>query len=122
MIPLKDDTPRYSTPYVNYFLMALNTLIFLCMWLGVPAPAQQVVNVFGFQPYRVTALISGSHAVSAELAFIPILTAMFMHASWLHLISNMWVLYIFGDNIEDHLGHFGYLVFYLLSGIAAAVV
>ncbi|MGZ4821744.1 MAG: rhomboid family intramembrane serine protease [Terriglobales bacterium] len=122
MIPLKDDTPRYSTPYVNYFLMALNTLIFLCMWLGVPAPAQQVVNVFGFQPYRVTALISGSHAVSAELAFIPILTAMFMHASWLHLISNMWVLYIFGDNIEDHLGHFGYLVFYLLSGLAAALV
>ncbi|MGZ4813384.1 MAG: rhomboid family intramembrane serine protease, partial [Terriglobales bacterium] len=94
----------------------------LCLGRGGRAPAQQVVNVFGFQPYRVTALISGSHAVSAELAFIPILTAMFMHASWLHLISNMWVLYIFGDNIEDHLGHFGYLVFYLLSGLAAALV
>jgi rhomboid family protein len=92
------------------------------MGLGAPPPTQQVVNVFGFQPYRVTALIRGSHAVSAELAFIPILTAMFMHASWLHLISNMWVLYIFGDNIEDHLGHFGYLVFYLLSGLAASLV
>ena len=121
MIPLKDDTPRYSTPYVNYFLLALNTLVFLCMWLGVPAPAQQVVNVFGFQPYRVTALISGSHSVTAAMAFVPVLTAMFMHASWLHLISNMWVLYIFGDNVEDHLGHFGYLVFYLLSGVAATL-
>jgi membrane associated rhomboid family serine protease len=122
MIPLKDDTPRYSTPYVNYFLLALNTVVFLCMWVGIPAPAQVVVNVFGFQPYRVTALISGSHAVNAEMAFIPVLTAMFMHASWLHLISNMWVLYIFGDNVEDHLGHFGYLVFYLLSGVAAALL
>ncbi len=122
MIPLKDDTPRYSTPYVNYFLLALNTVVFLCMWVGIPAPAQVLVNVFGFQPYRVTALISGSHAVNAEMAFIPVLTAMFMHASWLHLISNMWVLYIFGDNVEDHLGHFGYLVFYLLSGVAAMVM
>jgi len=122
MIPLKDDAPRYITPYVNYFLLALNTLVFLCMWLGVPAPAQQVVNYFGYQPFRVTALIRGSHAVNAEIAFIPVLTSMFMHASWLHLISNMWVLYIFGDNIEDHLGHFGYLVFYLLSGIAATLV
>lgn len=122
MIPLKDDTPRYSTPYVNYFLLALNTLVFLCMWLGVPAPAQQVVNVFGFHPYRVTALISGSPSVTAAMAFIPVLTAMFIHASWLHLISNMWVLYIFGDNVEDHLGHFGYLVFYLLSGVAAMLV
>jgi len=122
MIPLKDDAPRYITPYVNYFLLALNTLVFLCMWLGVPAPAQQVVNVFGFRPYRVTALISGSHSVTAALAFVPVLTAMFMHASWLHLISNMWVLYIFGDNVEDHLGHFGYLVFYLLSGVAATLV
>jgi membrane associated rhomboid family serine protease len=122
MIPLKDDTPRYSTPYVNYFLLALNTLVFLCMWLGVPAPAQQVVNVFGFHPYRVTALIGGSHSMTAAMAFIPVLTAMFIHASWLHLISNMWVLYIFGDNVEDHLGHFGYLVFYLLSGVAAMLV
>ncbi len=120
MIPIRDDAPRYGTPYVNYFLLALNTLVFLAMWLGVPAPAQQVVNVFGFHPYRVTALLRGSHAINPQMAFIPILTAMFMHASWLHLISNMWVLYIFGDNIEDHIGHFGYLLFYLLAGLAAA--
>jgi membrane associated rhomboid family serine protease len=122
MIPLKDDAPRFLTPYINYFLLILNVLVFFCMWIGVPAPAQQVVNYFGFQPYRVTSLLSGSDAVSAEMALIPVLTAMFMHASWLHLISNMWVLYIFGDNIEGHLGHFGYLVFYLLAGVAATVL
>jgi membrane associated rhomboid family serine protease len=122
MIPLRDDAPKFGTPYVNYFLLALNVLVFLCMWVGVPAPAQQVVNIVGFQPYRVTSLLRGSHAVNAEMAFISIFTAMFMHASWLHLISNMWVLYIFGDNVEDHLGHFGYLVFYLLSGVAATLV
>ncbi len=122
MIPLKDDAPRYSTPWVNYFLLALNTLIFLCMWLGVPAPAQQLVNVFGFHPVRVTAFLRGSHSVNAAMAFIPVLTAMFMHASWLHLISNMWVLYIFGDNVEDHLGHFGYLLFYLGAGVAATLL
>lgn len=121
MIPLKDDAPRYRTPYVNYFLLALNTLVFLCMWVGVPAPAQTIVNIFGFQPYRLSALLRGVPAVNAEMAFLPILTAMFMHASWLHLISNMWVLYIFGDNVEDYLGHFGYLVFYLLSGLAASL-
>jgi len=53
--------------------------------------------------------------------FLPILTSMFLHASWLHIIGNMWVLWIFGDNIEDYLGHFSYLLFYLASGVAAAV-
>jgi membrane associated rhomboid family serine protease len=122
MIPLKDDAPRFSTPYVNYFILGLNVVVFLCMWIGIPAPAQVVVNIFGFEPYRLTALMRGSPSISVDLAIVPIFTAMFMHASWLHLISNMWVLYIFGDNVEDHLGHFGYLVFYLLSGIAAMLL
>src|SRR6185312_14870003 len=52
---------------------------------------------------------------------VPLLTSMFLHASWLHLIGNMWVLYIFGDNIEDYLGHFPYLIFYLLTGVAATL-
>ena len=130
MIPLKDDTPRFSTPYVTYFLIALNTVIFLAMWLGVPAPAQQVVNVFGFIPVKITALLEGAHyinvrgaliPVNAQTAFVPIFTAMFLHGGWLHLIGNMWVLWIFGDNIEDYLGHFAYLIFYLLCGVIAAI-
>ncbi len=122
MIPIRDDAPRYSTPYVNYFLLALNVVVFLAMWLGIPAPAQQVVNVFGFRPVWLTSLVIGHQSTVGLAGIITIFTAMFMHASWLHLIGNMWVLYIFGDNIEDYVGHFSYLVFYFVAGIAAALL
>src|SRR6185312_631601 len=98
MIPIRDDAPRYSTPYVNYFLLAMNVAVFLLMWIGVPAPAQSVVNVFGFQPVRLTALIIGHNGSAGTVGLITMFTAMFLHASWLHLIGNMCVLYIFGDN------------------------
>ncbi len=122
MIPIRDDAPRYSTPYVNYFLLALNVLVFLAMWIGVPAPAQQVVNVFGFRPVRLTALVVGHNPAVGVAGIVTIFTSMFMHAGWLHLIGNMWVLYSFGDNIEDYLGHFPYLLFYLVSGVAGTLL
>jgi membrane associated rhomboid family serine protease len=122
MIPLKDDTPRFRMPYITYFLVALNTVIFLYELLGFgPHARTQFMFQFGMVPARITALVSGMPHLSAETALLPILTSMFLHASWLHLIGNMWVLWIFGDNIEDYLGHFLYIVFYLLSGLAAAV-
>ncbi len=122
MIPLKDDTPRFSTPYITYFLIALNTLIFLYEMLAFgPHARNQLMFQFGMVPARITGLMSGVPHASAGTALLPILTSMFLHASWLHLIGNMWVLWIFGDNIEDYLGHFVYIVFYLLSGLAAAV-
>jgi membrane associated rhomboid family serine protease len=122
MIPLKDDTPRFSTPYVTYFLIALNTVIFLYEVAGFgPHARNQLMFQFGIVPARVTGLMSGAPHVSAGTALLPILTSMFLHASWLHLIGNMWVLWIFGDNIEDYLGHFVYIVFYLVSGLAAAL-
>lgn len=122
MIPIRDDAPRYTTPYVNYFLLALNVAVFLLMWIGVPAPAQAVVNVFGFRPVRLTAFVVGHNSTAGTAGLITMFTSMFLHASWLHLIGNMWVLYIFGDNIEDYLGHFPYLLFYLAAGIAAGLL
>ncbi|MGE5724645.1 MAG: rhomboid family intramembrane serine protease [Acidobacteriota bacterium] len=122
MIPLKDDTPRFSTPYITYFLIALNTVIFLYEMLGFgPRARNQLMFEFGMVPARITGLAGGTHHISAGTALLPILTSMFLHASWLHLIGNMWVLWIFGDNIEDYLGHFLYIVLYLLSGLAAAI-
>jgi hypothetical protein len=124
MIPLKDDQPRYSTPYVNYFLIALNTVIFI-MELMIGSRGQSRLNdlmfTFGMVPAQVTSALGGHGPAGLAGAFIPILTSMFLHASWLHIIGNMWVLYIFGDNIEDYLGHFPYLIFYLVAGFAAAV-
>ena len=121
MIPIRDDTPRFSTPYVSYFLIALNTLVFLFELALGPETRNEFMFQFGVMPAHITGLLSGMSRVSAPAALLPVFTSMFLHASWLHLIANMWVLWIFGDNIEDYLGHFRYILFYLFSGIAAAV-
>jgi membrane associated rhomboid family serine protease len=122
MIPLRDDAPRYGTPYVNYFLLVLNILVFLYE-VALPGRTRELlVFEFGLIPSKVTALFSSAHVMPPEVALVPILTSMFHHASILHVLSNMWVLYIFGDNIESYLGHFKYLIFYLLAGVAASLV
>jgi membrane associated rhomboid family serine protease len=121
MIPIRDDTPRFSTPYVTYFLVALNTLMFLFELALGPESRNQFMFQFGVMPAHITGLLERMPTVSPAAALLPVFTSMFLHASWLHLIANMWVLWIFGDNIEDYLGHFRYLAFYLLCGVAAAV-
>ena len=105
MIPIKDDAPRYSTPYVNYFLVGLNVLVFLFEVMLPPGSREQFLFQFGVMPGRITALLHGTPGVHADMALVPVFTSMFLHASWLHLIGNMWFLWIFGDNVEDHLGH-----------------
>jgi membrane associated rhomboid family serine protease len=121
MFPLYDDAPRYSTPYINYFLLALNVLVFLFEVTLPPGTRQQFMFAFGTMPANITGFLHGYHGVNAVGAFVPLLTSMFVHASWGHLVFNMWALYIFGDNVEDYLGHFRYLLFYLLSGLAASL-
>jgi membrane associated rhomboid family serine protease len=124
MIPLRDDQPCFSTPFVTYFLIALNVLVFL-FELSVGAQSHRQLNLlmyqFGVVPSHEVGLLVGIPAFSPGAAFLPILTSMFLHASWGHVIGNMWFLYIFGDNVEDYMGHFKYLVFYLLSGVAASL-
>lgn len=125
MIPIRDDTPRFSTPVVTYFIIALNTVVWLYEWLvqvQSPAALEAFVYQFGVVPRQEIAIASGGAHVSPAIAVIPIITSMFLHGSWLHVIGNMWFLWIFGDNIEDYLGHFKYLLFYLLSGISASVL
>jgi membrane associated rhomboid family serine protease len=122
MIPIRDDTPRYTTPYVNYLLIALNTLVFLFEVSLNPQNRQVFVYQFGVEPVRVLSAFGLAHVYASQPSVMPLLTSMFLHASWLHLIGNMWVLWIFGDNIEDYLGHFSYLVFYLVSGLAASLL
>lgn len=123
MIPLRDDAPRYGTPYVTYFLIALNLLVFVFELALGTAERYALIYQFGILPAHITGLFSGSSPnISFLGAALPILTSMFLHASWLHVIFNMWALWIFGDNVEDHLGHLSYLGFYLASGIIAAIV
>jgi membrane associated rhomboid family serine protease len=120
MIPIRDDQPRFSVPYLTYFLIGLNLLIFLFEAMLSPASLETLVHQFGLIPVHVTRLLSGAGRANPAGTLLPLLTSMFLHASWSHVIGNMWFLWIFGDNIEDYLGHFKYLLFYLLSGFAAA--
>ncbi len=119
MIPLRDDNPIRTRPVVTVALIALCTLAFLWQLTLPPAAEQQAVYLFGFIP----AVLFGNARLEGQ--WIPagatIVTAMFLHGGWLHLIGNMLYLWIFGDNIEDRLGRRRFVAFYLLCGTLAAL-
>jgi membrane associated rhomboid family serine protease len=119
MLPLKDDQPRYSTPYITWFLIGLNILIYLFQATLDPPSSVLFAKEFGEVPAHLAAFLAGSHRYSLPQVVLPFFTSMFLHGSWAHVIGNMWFLYIFGDNVEDYLGHFKFLVFYLTSGLIA---
>jgi membrane associated rhomboid family serine protease len=119
MFPIKDDQPRYSTPYVNGFLIVLNILIYLFQSTLDPRSYELFARQFGVVPSHFLAFLAESPRYPLPAIIIPFFTSMFVHAGWMHVLGNMWFLFIFGDNIEDYLGHFKYLVFYVLSGLIA---
>jgi membrane associated rhomboid family serine protease len=119
MLPLKDDQPRHSTPWVTGFLIALNLLIFLFEASLDPKSLKTLIHQFGVVPYHLAALLAGSQRYPPLAVAAPYFTSMFLHGSWMHVIGNMWFLWIFGDNVEDYLGHFKYLSFYILTGLIA---
>jgi hypothetical protein len=124
MFPLRDDQPTFSTPYITYFLIGLNLVIYFLEWqLGLQGHGalNGLIYQFGVIPHQEIRLLTGTPVFSPGAALMPIFTSMFLHASLFHVLGNMWMLWIFGDNIEDHLGHFAYLVFYLLCGLAAGL-
>ena len=120
MLPLRDENPSRSVPVVTVGLIALNCALFvyeitlgtdlgdfMSQWALVPARLTLALHADGVEPVRVPALT--------------IVSSMFLHGGWMHLIGNMWYLWIFGDNVEDRLGRVRYLAFYLAGGIAAAL-
>jgi membrane associated rhomboid family serine protease len=119
MLPIKDDQPRYSTPYVNGFLIALNILIYLFQASLDPRSYDLLAHQFGVVPSHLSAFLAGSPRYPLAAIVIPFFTSMFLHAGWMHVLGNMWFLFIFGDNVEDYLGHFRYLLFYVLCGLFA---
>lgn len=110
--PLRDENPTERVPFVTYGLIALNISAFLYTWPSIVGGEWWIVPGYGLVATRITADPVGE-------AFT-ILTSMFMHGGWGHLASNMVFLHIFGDNLEDKLGHAKYLAFYLLCGALAA--
>lgn len=119
MLPIRDDQPRYSTAWVTYFLIGLNLLIYLFEAALDQRSLELLVRQFGVVPSHLADFLSGSPRYSLLAIVLPFFTSLFLHGSWLHVIGNMWFLFIFGDNVEDYLGHFKYLVFYMLTGVLA---
>jgi membrane associated rhomboid family serine protease len=131
LFPLRDDNPTSLTPYVTWLLVAINVAVWflvqgagldtgilvdsVCMYGAIPGEltmgARDVVELApGFPPCRLGGLTT-----------VTLVTSMFMHGGWMHLISNMWFLWIFGNNIEDSMGHLRFLLFYVLCGVVAAL-
>ncbi len=119
MLPIRDDAPRSTTPFINYFLIALNLTVYLFEWSLGTHSRIAFETQFALVPHHLADWAGGY--LPASYAFLPFFTSMFLHASWPHVLLNMWGLAIFGDNVEDRLGHLGYLLFYLLSGLGAAL-
>jgi membrane associated rhomboid family serine protease len=118
-IPLRDENPTRVTPYVNYALVAANSLVFLYeLTLSHKAQAG-LASMYGSVPSRLTHVLSGHGNV--ETALLPLFTSMFLHNGPAHLLGNMLFLWIFGDNVEEFFGHFGYLAFYLFCGITSGL-
>lgn len=117
MIPIRDKTPSRTFPFVNVGLIIINVIVFLYE-ISLGQGMDTFVGAFGITPAKTVSLINNQPFNLPALA-LPFFTSMFIHGGWLHIIGNMWYLWIFGDNVEDRMGHGRYLIFYLLCGIGA---
>ena len=119
MIPLRDDNPSNSTPVVTFALVALCVITFLWQFTLGPVRGEQAIYALGVIP----SVLFGLQHLPPEIVIVPpvatMFTSMFMHGGFMHLLGNMLYLWIFGDNVEDSMGHVRFLIFYLLSGLAA---
>ncbi len=122
MIPIKDTVPRNTFPFVTIGLIAVNAAVFLVQLTLPDRALTELIYLFGLVPARY------AHPAWAQFVgfpldtYWPFLTNTFLHGGWFHVIANMWSLYLFGDNVEDRLGHVRFFLFYLLAGIAANLV
>ncbi len=121
MFPIADDNPRINTPYVTWSIIGACVLVFFWQFSLGANGGEIAVYQYGMIPAR----LFGTATLDPELVAVPawstVFTSMFMHGGWMHLGFNMLFLWIFGDNVEDSMGHVRYLVFYLTCGVAAAL-
>jgi membrane associated rhomboid family serine protease len=118
VIPLRDTVRTYSFPIINLTFIGINTLVFIFELTLPQASLDRLFLTLGLVPARLQ-LTEPLLTLANPLPLLTLLTHPFLHASWFHFIVNIWMLYIFGDNVEDRMGHIQYLVFYLLGGIVS---
>ena len=122
MIPIRDTIPSRGVPVVTWSLIAANVAVFLFELTLDPDELEALFYLFGVVPARFTHPSWASRLGLPVDDYWPFLTSMFLHDGWLHVISNMWALWIFGDNVEERMGRLRFLLFYLLTGLAAGLV
>jgi membrane associated rhomboid family serine protease len=123
--PLKDENPTKSFAYVTVLLIAANCLVFLAMFVAGAAQGPRyrlfLSAKYGVIPFEIARAVDLNPKIAGG-PYVTLVTSLFLHGSLWHLIGNMWFLWIFGNNIEDIVGHFKFVVFYLLGGIAASML
>jgi membrane associated rhomboid family serine protease len=125
VFPLRDDNPHFLTPVVTYALIAANVLAWaLLQGLGTEPLLSSSVCRLGLIPAELlqTPPVGPRVCALGDAQWYTPVTSMFLHGGWFHLLGNMWFLWIFGNNVEDSMGHARFLVFYLLCGLAAAAL
>lgn len=115
MIPLRDSTPKNTFPYVTITIIAINMLVFVFELSLGNRGMQSLFYDFGLTPVYFT------WRILSPDAYLPFISSLFLHGSWLHLIGNMWTLWLFGDNLEDRMGPGRFTVFYLFCGFLAGL-
>ncbi|MBN1521153.1 MAG: rhomboid family intramembrane serine protease [Candidatus Aureabacteria bacterium] len=117
MIPINDTIPHREFPFVTWFLILANGLVFLYETSLSELALTRFFHFYGMVPARLTdPTWAALHEVS-RLSLIPFITSIFLHGSWLHFFINVWTLWIFGDNVEDRMGKISFLIFYILCGV-----
>ncbi len=122
MIPIRDTAPCYSKPIMTWSIMAVCIIVFVTMKMLPDQVSFRLLNLYGMVPIRYS---NPQWALSYGLpqdGHLSFLTSLFLHGNWLHLIMNMWFMWIFGDNIEDRMGRVPFLIFYLTCGLIATAL
>jgi membrane associated rhomboid family serine protease len=121
VVPLRDDNPTQITPYVTYGLILINILVFLYeISLGAPQ-LESFFRAWAVVPRELTASLEGQLVVAGPPELLTLVTSQFLHGGFLHVAGNMLYLWIFGNNVEDRMGHTRFLIFYLLCGVLASL-
>jgi len=115
MIPLRDSTPSNTFPLVTVIIIILNLLIYYYESTRGSGTMNKLIYTYGLIPSQI------AHYQGPWTGYLPFLSSTFLHGSWMHVIGNMWVLWLFGDNVEDKMGRLRFLLFYLLCGLIAGL-
>lgn len=122
MLPYKDDNPQLITPYTTYALIALNVLAWLFFQgAGSGGAVHAAICSYGAIPAEIIGPASGAAICENNVGVITLLTSMFLHGGWMHILGNMLFLWVFGGNVEDAMGPIRFAIFYLLCGLVAAL-